>query len=66
MTQQAGKYQRPTFLAISSVCCDVELLTLQAILQAHPLPTPLHPDVLKAFARQQAELHRQRQCVSAA
>ncbi len=57
MTQQAGKYQRPTFLAISSVCCDVELLALQAILQAHPLPTPLHPDVLKAFARQQADLH---------
>jgi len=30
---------------------------LHAILQAHPLPTPLHPDVLKAFARQQADLH---------
>ncbi len=64
MTQQAGKYQRPTFLAIGSVCCDVELLTLQAILQAHPLPTPLHLAVVKVFARQQAELHWTLQCMS--
>lgn len=64
MTQQASKYQRPTFLAIDSVCYDVKLLTSQAILQAHPLPTTLHLDLVKALARQQAELHWKLQCMS--
>ncbi len=63
MTQQAGKYQRLTLLAICSIYYDVKLLTSHAILQAHPLPT-LHLGLVKALARQQAELHWKLQSVS--
>ncbi len=52
------------FLAIWFIYYDVKLLTSQAILQAHPVPTTLHLGLVKAFARQQAELHWKLQSVS--
>ena len=49
-------------LVFAFVCDDVELLTPQAVLQPHILPTSLLA-LLKALARKQAELHWQLHCL---